>query len=66
MGGIFLKVSFFGLISTTFEFSRQNDMYFFTKIDFTACEIPLKVKFRLFEWVAFFISQIFWTVFNHI
>jgi len=44
-GRIFLKVIFFGLISTTFEFSRQKDMPFFTKIDILPCQIWLKMKF---------------------
>ena len=33
-GEIFLKVKFFELISTTFEFSRQNDMHFSLKLTF--------------------------------
>ena len=48
-GGIFLKVKFFGLISTTFEFSRQKDMPFFNKIDILAGQIWLKLKFCLFQ-----------------
>ena len=48
-GEMFLKVDFFGVISTTFEFSRQNDIQFFAEIDISACQIWLKMKFCLFE-----------------
>ena len=33
-GGFFLNVNFFGLISTTFEFSNQNYMDFSLKLTF--------------------------------
>ena len=33
-GGIFFKVYFFRLISTTFEFSRQNDIRFSLELTF--------------------------------
>ena len=39
----------FRLISTIFEVSRQNHMPFFTKIDISACQIWLKMKFCTLE-----------------
>ena len=43
-GTFFSKVKLSLLISTTFEFSRQNDMQISLKIDVSACKIWLKVK----------------------
>ena len=54
-GEFFLKVNFRGLISTTFEFSRQNDMQIFTEIDVSACQIWLKLRFYAFEIVEILI-----------
>ena len=44
-----LKVNFLRQTSTTFEFSRQNDMQFLAKIDISACQIWLKRRFCTFE-----------------
>ena len=44
-----LKVNFLRRILPTFEFSRQNDMPFLAKIDISACQIWLKLKFCTFE-----------------
>ena len=43
-----LKVNFLRRTSTTFEFSRQNDMQFFTKIVISVEQIWLKLKFYPF------------------
>ena len=48
-GRNFLKVKLFGLISTTFEFSRQNDMHFSLKIDVSDGQIWLKLRFCTLE-----------------
>ena len=44
-----LKVNFLRRTSTTFEFSRQNDMQFLAEIDISACQIGLKLRFCTFE-----------------
>ena len=48
-GRILLKINFLGLISATFEFSRQNDKQFLAKIDISACQTWLKQIFCTFE-----------------
>ena len=44
-----LKVNFLRRTLTTFEFSRQNDTQFLAKIDISACQNWLKLRFGMFE-----------------
>ena len=59
IGKLFLKFKLSQLISTTIEFSRQNDIQIFTKIDVSAGQIWLKLKFCTFENVNNWLIHIF-------
>ena len=48
-GGIFKKSFFFGPDFNHIWISRQNDLQFSLRIDISACQIWLKLKFCLFE-----------------
>ena len=47
-----LKVHFLRRTSTIFEFSRQNEMQCLVKVDISACQIWLKLRFCIFDIVA--------------